>query len=392
LSAFDFSAPYVAALKLKTHRNPYLSDDFFSIWHGAGGSQAVKLVEAETKPVYAPNAIFFFLPFAWLNWHHAVLAYTVLCTCLFLVLIVRFASMVGDSWNSWRRIAFLAFALALAPIHTAISTGNPSALSVSCCLGALICLWEDRQIPAGILLALALIIKPSSGPLIVVLMLIYRRWKSLLTLTAVYGTLSVAALAMMGRVAPLWKADYENNINFFFFSARGDGNFAAHMGNRFDALNLQVPLFELTQSKNFANCAATVIFGVLFVAWVVLALRQRDQRFRFDLMSIAVLLALMPVYQRNYNAGVVLVAIVWAFQNLERTVAKWMLAICCVFILPLEAMLRYYYGWVPEALKGSIVLGAFIFPVASWSILALTILLLVVAKGSPRAAIAAPGS
>jgi hypothetical protein len=52
------------------------------------------------------------------------------------------------------------------------------------------------------------------------------------------------------------------------------------------------------------------------------------------------LIALLPVYQRNYNAGVIVFAAVWAFDKIPSSYARAAMVASLAFLVPGEAYLR----------------------------------------------------
>ena len=133
--------------------------------------------------------------------------------------------------------------------------------------------------------------------------------------------------------------DYRDNVAYLF-GPDGVANFATASAFRFDLVNLQVPFFELSQSIFLANLFTWVVVGLLAAFWLGLLARNKSLRPSWQTAGVILLLGLLPVYQRNYNAGFVLIAILWAFQNLRSPLARWIIAVNIVFLVPGQAMLR----------------------------------------------------
>ena len=102
-------------------------------------------------------------------------------------------------------------------------------------------------------------------------------------------------------------------------------------------------------------------------------------RMRWNWASISVLslLSLLPIYQRNYNGGMLLFTIFWAFQNLERRLARAVLVCSSVFLVPGEAWLRNSLNpHLPAAIKSSALWNMAVMPHAAWAVLLITCLML----------------
>ncbi len=383
----DFAAPYLAALRLLHGQDPYNPMHFVREWHQSGAGLAETVDESGTRPIYPPSTLPVLLLLTPLGWHGAVAAYLILCSLAYPGLILLLAAEVGDSWRSPARLAFIAFALALAPVHTGLHTAN---LSVAALLLAGYSIWfaaKQRETPAGLLLALSLCVKPTLAAGLLIAYLAMRRWK-LLLVTSVFATcIAGGALIRLHFCAGDWLQSYRENLTYLF-SASGVASYTGNREYRFDLLNLQLPFYELTHSTLAAGIFPWVIAGTLSAVWLWLAARH-GFRWNWALIAAALLLAMMPIYQRNYNAGLVLFAALWAFRSFKRRIAKLVLLCCGSFLLPVEALLRRGEAW-----NDSLLWQAFLLPEASWMILVLTVLLLVAAaptgaEGDPARPVAA---
>ena len=108
---------------------------------------------------------------------------------------------------------------------------------------------------------------------------------------------------------------------------------------------------------------------------------------RWDWASISILslLSLLPIYQRNYNGGMLLFTIFWAFQNLERRLSKVVLVCSSIFLVPGEAWLRNSLNpRLPEAIKGSALWNMAVMPHAAWAVLMITGLMLLALRSAAR--------
>jgi hypothetical protein len=379
----DFSMPYVAGIQYNQKLNPYASADFLAVWHAAGAPAALSVDSSLQRPVYPPSTLLLMAPLSRLSWTHALLTYTILCVVLLGPLLYFLAELIGDNWRSWRRWGFVAYGLALAPIHTAIALGNLSILAFIVCMYSLLLAQKKRDIPAGILLGIALCLKPTSGILILLYMLFSKRWRVLCAGGVVTVLITAAAMIRMSSIAPAWRSDYRQNVAYLT-GPQGGGNFASPSTLRFDLLNLQVPIFGIVHSKGSADLLTYLLVGALGMVWLTLLIRKRDVLDYWEASGALILLGLLPIYQRNYNACFVLVALLWAFQNIRLPIAKWILAVSAIFLLPGEALLRDLYGHIPSAVSQSMLWNVIIMSQATWGVLALVLLLLSSMASTPQ--------
>jgi len=103
-----------------------------------------------------------------------------------------------------------------------------------------------------------------------------------------------------------------------------------------------VPFYSLFNSIRAANLLAWAVSALLAIFWIPLFLRGRgfnSGAYWLGLGSLS-LLALLPAYQRNYNAGVILFIALWAFKNIQEPLAQAALLVSAPFLIPGEAILR----------------------------------------------------
>lgn len=373
----DFAAPYVAGARYQLRMDPYSPDGFLDFWHAAGGSTDVWVNYSDRRPVYPPSTLILMFPFTRLNWPDAVAAYVFLCTLLYWYLLYLLVRLIDDDWSSWRRVGFLAYGLVLAPVHTGTAFANLSILAFILCMYSLLFAEQKKDVAAGVVLAIALCIKPTTGILLLPYLLLSRRWRVLATTLGLAVVITAAAMLHMSSIPYAWHIDYEQNVAYLF-GPDGVANFATTNPMRFDLMNLQVPFYELTHSKPASNVLSWLTAGLLGIVWAVIFLRGRKKwNGQWEMVAGAiVLLGLLPVYQRNYNAAFVLIALLWAFQNIQRPVAKGVMAFATIFMVPGEAFLRHFYGHIPYAVLQSTLWNFFVMPQANWGALAIALLLL----------------
>ncbi len=379
----DFGTPYVAALRMLHGQNPYACCGTFEHeWRSAGVASDSIMDASGQHPIYPPSALILLLPLALLRWNSAYFLYTAFCSVATLWVIYRFAEQVGTDWLDIRRLYMVAFALALAPIHTAIALGNLSALTFALCSLSLLLALEESDLPAGALLGITLCIKPSAGIALLIYLLLLRRWKILISLMAVVAGIAGSSLLVMRSFDRVWIADYKRNVDFVF----GAGGAASYQMDYANSINLQNPLFSLFHSAAAAEALTWVFTITVASLWLIGYFRSSSQR-QWNWLSAAfwAMLTLLPVYQRNYTGGAVIVLLVWAFNCYEQAVAKAAIASCLPFLVPGSHIL---YAWAhldsAPAFERTDLYRTFVICHITWIIVALTLLALVVMKNSSK--------
>jgi hypothetical protein len=374
-SAVDMASPYVSALRFIHSENPYPSDDFLAQWHRAGAPDNWSVDNSGQHPIYPPTALLVVAPLAELPWTWAVRCYVWACTFGYLGMVWLFSRLVGDNWRSLRRLGFIAFALGVSPVYAGIDKGNLSIMVFILC-GYAMYLAFFRDGPAcGVLLALGFCVKPTSALAAVLIVLLYRRIESFLAFLGVSALIAGCTAIVISHVSPLWKADYQSNLRFLF-GPNGAATFATQNPARFDLVNLQVPFYSLLNNVRSANFLAWSVSALLAIFWLILFSRGRSIKpasYWLGVGSLS-LLALLPVYQRNYNAGVILFVAVWAFENIHETLARAALLVSGMFLIPGEAILRK--SGLAERFSGSTLWNSLVMPQLTWAIVAVVVLCL----------------
>jgi hypothetical protein len=371
----DLASPYVAGLRFAEGKNPYAAQDVLQDWRDAGAGQGAMLDESGKRPIYPPSTLPLMALLAPLSWPAAEAVYLSACSLLYCGLVWLLALEAGAGWHSTARLGFAAFALGLAPVHTGIHLAN---LSIAALLAAGYAVWlasKGRNVSAGVLLALSLCLKPTLAFTLLLACIVMRRWRMVGVCVSVAALVTAGAIVRLESIGGGWWQDYRDNLSYLFGPV-GAASFSNTKYARFDLLNLQLPFYELTRSVSAANLLAWVVTGILGAGWIWIFMR-RPFLLNWLPVASALLLGMMPVYQRNYNAGVAIFALLWAFQNIETRLAKAVLVVSSVFLVPGKAILQEVGS---SAMQKSFLWRCFALPQMSWAISAVTVLLLIAAR------------
>jgi hypothetical protein len=352
----DFKAVYFSSLTLVEHHDPYREADLLQTFQANGGqfSAIPASAAAERRAILlcinTPATLMLLAPFAMLPWGPAHILWMsltaagfILAACLMWSLGARNAPILAGGL----------LGLILLNSELLIFEGNMAGLVISLCAIAVWCFIEDRFVPLGILfLALGLITKPQDTGLIWLYFLLaggIQRRRALQTLL-VAALLKLPAVLWVAHVAPNWI--HELFANLAAASARGDLNdpgptsMGAH--NLGGMINLQTALAYLRDDPRFYNPLAWLICAPPLIVWAITVLRARPTLHTPDprpqtpytkpqtpdpkpqtllpLAAIAVL-TLLPVYHRQYDAKLLLLAVpacalLWSRSDQSRLIAR----------------------------------------------------------------------
>jgi hypothetical protein len=371
----DMAAPYIAAIRLMHHQDPYKYPGVLEEWVARGADPGIGLDASAQRPIYPPTALPLFFPLALFRWVAARALYVLLCTALYTLLVLRFSALVNTTWHSSRRWFFLAFALGLAPMHTAIRLANPSAITCILFLLSLLLAHEENDAGAALLLALCLCIKPTIGPPALLFFLLGKRWKLLSLCAGFVAAISLFTLAFLAPVGRVWLLHLRENTTYLF-SYDGAASF---FGPNPACINLQMPFYAIFHSIPLANVLAWTTASLLALWWLMILRKSHahDPQKSWLLLSAISLIGLLPIYQRTYNTGIILLALLFVFRHPKSFQARAVLALSTVFLLPIHTILVMNVAFhIPHAFRLSKLWVAGFLCLEPWIIVAIVILLL----------------
>lgn len=382
----DLTVGYSAARAWLHGLNPYHVSVLESeLTSAGGGALAGAGVLDMLLNVYAPVTLIAFLPLTPFPWAVAKPIW----------LIANVLATVGIVWalcqlNGWplrsRSAALLAaFTLALAPIHTSISSGQSAVLATfGIVLGALL---QSRHRPyaAGIAYGLAAVVKVQLALPFLAYLMWRRRWG---TVATALGVLTLLTLVSVGRMAVSgvdWYPTWTSNLSQAF--GEGGLNDPSRAGpNRASLINLQYPLHTLIGHAGVVN--AIVFAGVGAAALLtVLLIRDREPRRELLALSLVAILGLLATYHRYYDAALLVLPIAWGIAALStphRRMGIAALVLCGNLLLPAQTALHVWArdGLVPDWLAGHILWTGVVMAQHTWSLALLAGVLLCAAAGS----------
>jgi Glycosyltransferase family 87 len=389
----DFISPYIQTRAWMAGQDPYSPQNLVRRWPPeaerfdfltrdlADGSLVLK---RGIPTAYPLTAFVLIAPVAVLPWHLAHPLWLLITVCSFGVAAVSLLSVAKLLPRNDLTIAFLAIALALAPFHTALAAGSIVTVAVAASAAAVWASNRRHDILAGVLLAMAVGLKPQIGLPFCFYYLVRRRWRLpalAVGLVAVLFLLAVARCAMGGTP---WIENYLYD-NRILFAPGSLGDFTEGNPIRFGLINFQVAAYTLLHNREAASLVAIALAATGGVAWLFLILRRERNRPGSELLALSALtvLSLIPIYHRFYDASLLIFPLAWSLTALNgplRALARSVLAvIVLVFLLPggtalqqLQqaghfAALRNYWWW-----------NTLVLPHECWSLLVLAVILLCV--------------
>lgn len=348
----DFLSPYVQTRAWLSGCDPYAASTLRDNWpvvtrptflleESADGTLAAK--RGIPSP-YMTTAFPLLLPFAELPWRIAICAWVLLCVLAVFVAASVLIHLAGVRRCSPLALTIFLAALLLAPVQTAIAASNIVTVVLALGMVATFCLMQDRAKMAGVLLTLAIALKPTVAlPFVIYALASRNRIKVIVTaIPTGILLLSVAIIPQHGRTL-WWKSFLANNQGMFAPGAIDDFSTANPL--HFQLINLQAAFFPILHKRTLTQLGAALVFVILLAFWFR-AVRRDGQLGLLDLAIVASA-ALLPVYHRFTDAGLLLVPVAWALTEMEgelRGYAVGCLALASPFLLPGATILDEFSG------------------------------------------------
>jgi hypothetical protein len=340
----DLTTPWVSSQAFLHGNNPYSDiQELSRIWSLTHIAQAGKCTDfacilAIHQSVYPPTTLALIAPLGLLHWRTAVYAYTLGSSALFVMALLVLAQKLSPSWKDWRKLYFVAFALAMAPLHSGIHEVNLITLVVVfLCAG--VGLLSDRPYAAGIALAIAACLKPQVAIFFFAYPWLRRKWKTAFASLGTLSLISACSLIWLRVHHQQWLGSFLSQLAQF--SAPGGPSGAEAPGpGKFPLLNLRVLTFQLTLSRNLSSILAWTIFALLAAVAVYLIVRRVTDENESAGVAIIAVLTLLPVYHRYYTASILLFVLYWAVEHFDASRAKAALLFLVPLLVPFAAIME----------------------------------------------------
>jgi len=330
----DLDVFYSASRAWLLGTNPYDEANLNAVFRAAGGQKPLDL------SLNPPVTFVLLAPLAALPWGVAEKGWTVLNVVLTGACLWALASLVGLRLGQPRTTFFLAFALALAPFHTAISQGQLTVAVTALVVLALSAEVQEKGTLAGVALGLATALKPQMGLLFLLLELVRLRWRALAGAAGTLAALAVVAVGRMALAGVAWLPSWKESLATF--TRGGTGDPTAANPSRLLMINLHVVLHSFTDRRWLVNLLV-LAFVISAGALALAGRRERGPRSELLTYSVVAVLSLLGFYNRFYSATLLILPLAWSVVSLnERSLRRTATAVAlgiAPFLVPATAVM-----------------------------------------------------
>lgn len=386
----DFSQNYTASKLWLRGKNPANPTNFIELWKE---QTSVGMGTNDIRTRLAPplGGLVVMAPVAVFAWRPAKILWLCILLLSFAATVAVLVRLLGRPWNSTGSLLLAAGCLALAPFHTGIANGNTTVLVIGLCALAIWEAMKQHDTSAGIFFGIACSIKPQLGAFLVLYYLVRLRWRLFAVALGCTTALNLIAVLYLRVRGTSWFDEYVHNATGFATNNNIDSFGSDNLG-RFSLINLQVPFFSITRTSVSANVWAFGITAVLVCTWLILVFRNKQASELLALATISTV-ALLPVYHRSYDAGVLALSLWWCIAQAfgrYKAFARLGLLLMAPFLFPGSSYLQKLglQGRLPQSLTDSRIWECLILPHETWALLLLSCVLLGAMSASQKAATA----
>jgi hypothetical protein len=307
----DFKQPYSSSLCLLHGCDPYSEPDTRAAFLSAGGVDNDRVVFDPYSALYPPFSLALLTPVAALPYPVAHRVWEALTAAAFSIAVLLTAELCLQFEASLPVIVLLAlFSLSSTIL---IMLGQISGLVLALLVIAFSCLIKERLIWLAVLcLVIAVLLKPHDAAIPTLYLLFAGgRWRKAFGWVA-----SISILFAAGSL--LWFSSMQSTSHWLpELQANLHGNAAAGSVNNpatghmqsINLADLQAILAVVHDKASFYNDTAALVSLVILLCWAVLLWRMPNSLSK-HLLAIATIacLALLPIYHRQYDTRILLLA------------------------------------------------------------------------------------
>ncbi len=306
----DFKQPYASARCVLTHCDPYSEPDTRATYLASGGVDDDKIVFDPYSALYPPFSLVALLPVAAFTYPLAHTMWEALVASTFSLAVLLIADLCVTAGAAYGAVLLLA-------VFTFSSTillmlGQISGLVIALLTIGFVCLLRERFAGIAVLcLTVAVLLKPHDAAIpLVYLLFAGTRWRKVFLAVALISiTFAVVSLLSFNHMPQTAHWLPELRANLAGNAGAGAINNPADHFHGMELTNLQAIYALFDSSAVFYNDATIASFFVLLIAWVVAVFRLRNSLPK-HLLAIAAIscLALLPIYHRQYDTRILLLA------------------------------------------------------------------------------------
>jgi hypothetical protein len=372
----DLRSPFLSAGVWGQGGNPYGRDEILARWraiHVVGDEDLTANFFHDTPSLYPPPTLALLWPLTTMPWRavrHLWLALNLTTTFLAWVALVQIARIELVSW----RAALLGMLwLFLGPFTICVLLGNPALLTVNMLVLVIYLVGRGAIAPAGILLGLLVCLKPQIAGAMMLYYALSRRWRLVLISMSIFAAVFVVALLQLAVHHVHWSQSLLTNLH----DASAIGAFndpSPANASRWQLVNVQYLFYGIVSNRSLVGVLALSLTAALGLAFIWAWKRNEFQEIEPLTVAVPMIMSLLPVYHRYYDALLLIFPLAWSIASLNSR--HWraglvVLACSAPFYISWASLIDTWVqsGRIPPRIAQSTWFAIFVLPCQTWALI-----------------------
>ena len=377
LESGDLAVGFSSALAWLHGGDPYDVSELQRQLEAAGGAGLTVTQLELLRNVYVPATIPMFIPLTPLSWPDARIVWVTLNLVATLVVALGMTRLMGWRPTSTRAIAFVAFILALAPVHATMASGQTTLVAAAFLVAALLAERSGSPRAAGLFLGLATAFKLQVALPFAAYYLLRRRWTLVAAAGLAFGAISLLSIVRMSAAGVAWLDGWAANLTHL--SRPGGLNDPSLLNpDRHSLIDLEYVFQSIVPNAPGLGPLALVLTGMAALALV----RWTDEsQSSWIAMSGIAVLSLLAVYHRYYDAVLLAIPVAWGLSIIGTSTSRIGVAIVVLganFLFPFQTGLNAMAksGALPAWLTGNPLWAPVVLSQHVWALVLMSCVLL----------------
>lgn len=370
----DFWSSYTVPRAWALGEAPFDSQNLAAIWNEQSKSPTDSFTRYVIRNYFVlPPAIPFLAPLSVFSWRIANAVWVIGSSLCFLTMVwvIRPRREVTPL-----ALLFVGLCLWSDPVRIGLAISNVTPMLIAL-LGFSYVFWlRKRIVHAGILLGIVGCFKPQFAIPAGLFFIAVHEWKAVYSALATVVAGFAVFLARVQISGAGWRSEFLERSKGFG-TPGGPNDWSLLNPERYNLLNLQVPIGGFVHNAALVNILSMSLIGVLVLAWF-LATKRTGEPGILQFAAINVLM-LLPAYHRTYDAAVLTFVLAWALSSATGSEKSRLLVVglSLVFIQPIPTTLIVLTSkpWMITAANNSLLLRSFVLPYEVWTLFAMAIVL-----------------
>ncbi|WP_462323587.1 glycosyltransferase family 87 protein [Desulfoplanes sp.] len=371
----DLTGPYLQSFVWIRGCNPYqpaeyLADKFLKNKNNGKGFNGA---------IYPPTTSFLMSPLALFSWSRAKIIWSAISVIIFIITMYLLGNSLIKKKYMYKNIKlFLLIMFLFSPFHTGIALGQLSIVVICFLILTFVFYTNKKIILSSFFLAIAIGLKPQLALFGMLFFVIKKKYPIILISLMFYAVILLCTqmfpVVFHGdHLCSSWSLWIERVFNGY--GPTGGDRFLPDDILKFNTVNMHVLISQFVKNNLVIKWLAFALYFLMFACFL-LNYKRRTYNNDFVTYSIVMILMLLPVYHRFYDASILILPLSWCIFNYNlRSKIIILIILLSLFFVPGGTVLILIHPYLSDFIKNSFLWNNFILPHQVWALLAAYVIL-----------------